>query len=428
MDFISELSRIINRAEEILSEYPLCDHCLGRLFARIGIGISNYERGLVLKTLLSLKLQEDYSQGKLDREKVALLAMHTGPPLTRLFEKLYGERVNAQRCYICGNMLSKDLFEKIARESCSKIHEYNPRSFVIGVSMDKEIIDRELEILVKYGIDTSESIKRELKREIGKIVKEICSITPDFSRPDVVVHVSVERDFKYSIAVHPSPLYISLRVWKIGRRIPRYPRGTVDNKGSLSIMGILREIFKESFMAEDVRVKTGGFESHDTRIVGLGRGIIVELKNPKLRDIPKATIARSAQRYSGILVLEPVGVVSKTMIDKIRELSRRGRKTYRVSVFVPEGISEADIVRLEESLKNSEILQVSRSRKVRRRIHIVKADVISSCIFEALVKCDAGVDVKRLIQCNNDEEITCFTRILGKTAIPLEIDLVHVEE
>jgi tRNA pseudouridine synthase 10 len=46
---------VLEKALEMLSKYPLCDHCLGRQFALLGYSIENNARGKALK--LSLTLQ-----------------------------------------------------------------------------------------------------------------------------------------------------------------------------------------------------------------------------------------------------------------------------------------------------------------------------------------------------------------------------------
>jgi len=53
--FSKLVENIVNKAESILIEYPLCNSCLGRMFAKYGIGLSNYDRGFTLKTLLAIK-------------------------------------------------------------------------------------------------------------------------------------------------------------------------------------------------------------------------------------------------------------------------------------------------------------------------------------------------------------------------------------
>ena len=49
---------ILEKAQRMLEEYPLCDHCLGRQFALLGHGIENDERGRAIKLALTLKAHE----------------------------------------------------------------------------------------------------------------------------------------------------------------------------------------------------------------------------------------------------------------------------------------------------------------------------------------------------------------------------------
>ena len=41
--------KILKSANKILSKYKVCDHCLGRVFAKIESGITNQKRGLTLR-------------------------------------------------------------------------------------------------------------------------------------------------------------------------------------------------------------------------------------------------------------------------------------------------------------------------------------------------------------------------------------------
>ena len=40
---------VLEKAFELLSKYPLCDHCLGRQFALLGYSMENNVRGSALK-------------------------------------------------------------------------------------------------------------------------------------------------------------------------------------------------------------------------------------------------------------------------------------------------------------------------------------------------------------------------------------------
>ena len=49
---------ILEKAQEMLEKYPLCNHCLGRQFALLGYGLDDEKRGESIKTLLTMKANE----------------------------------------------------------------------------------------------------------------------------------------------------------------------------------------------------------------------------------------------------------------------------------------------------------------------------------------------------------------------------------
>ena len=49
---------VLEKAFEILSKYPLCDHCLGRQFALLGYSMENNIRGQSLKVSLTLQAND----------------------------------------------------------------------------------------------------------------------------------------------------------------------------------------------------------------------------------------------------------------------------------------------------------------------------------------------------------------------------------
>ena len=48
---------VLEKAYELLSKYPLCDHCLGRQFALLGYSMENNVRGQALKVSLTIASQ-----------------------------------------------------------------------------------------------------------------------------------------------------------------------------------------------------------------------------------------------------------------------------------------------------------------------------------------------------------------------------------
>ena len=49
---------VLEKAFELLSKYPLCDHCLGRQFASLGYSMENNVRGSALKISLTLQAND----------------------------------------------------------------------------------------------------------------------------------------------------------------------------------------------------------------------------------------------------------------------------------------------------------------------------------------------------------------------------------
>ena len=49
---------VLEKAFEMLSKYPLCDHCLGRQFALLGYSMENNVRGKALKVSLTMQAND----------------------------------------------------------------------------------------------------------------------------------------------------------------------------------------------------------------------------------------------------------------------------------------------------------------------------------------------------------------------------------
>ena len=49
---------VLEKAFEMLSKHPLCDHCLGRQFALLGYNMENNVRGKALKVSLTMQAND----------------------------------------------------------------------------------------------------------------------------------------------------------------------------------------------------------------------------------------------------------------------------------------------------------------------------------------------------------------------------------
>ncbi len=438
--FSKLVENIVNKAESILIEYPLCNSCLGRMFAKYGIGLSNYDRGFTLKTLLAIKIHNEYTTNTPRREVHKILAENGGGQIASTYRKIYGEQIEPRKCHICSGKLGETLIEAIAREACSKLREYSASTFLVGIVLDREILERELEIIVKHGSDSTESIKRELKREIGKAIMETCNIQPDFAKPDVVLVISFDREFNYSISVEANPIFLTGKYWKNGRNISHIPWYTRSGgkKYPISIQEFIEYALKDLFEAEEVVIHAAGREDVDARMIGSGRPLIIEVKKPKRRSVPIDQVnSVLLEKYTiAPIRVEVYSESSRREIGLIKETSKQKKKVYRVSIYSSEPVNPSELQALEEFFSNREIkqrtptriLRRKKDRERRRRVYTVKTYMVSNRVFEALIHCDGGLYVKELVHGDNGRTTPSFSEYLGKKLIPFELDVVYVED
>lgn len=438
-DFVSTIRDLLSKAESVLLEYPLCNSCLGRLFAKYGFGLSNYSRGSMLKTLLSMKLYIMYSRGVVERDYVERIASNGGEDLESMYRKVAGVKTNVNKCYICGGLLSSSFINSVASNACKELVEYDISTFLVGVVVDRDILERELELIAKYGTSSAESIKREVKREAGKAISGLCGLRPDFTNPDAVLIIRLGRDLNYSMEVRINPLFLGGVYWKLGRRISHVP--WLEKGGRkrypLSVQEALESPLKSILRAEGVTIHAAGREDVDARTVGSGRPLIIEVKSPKRRRVELETLN---MQLADKLVNSPVRVeiistASRRDVLLLKETSRFKRKAYRVCVYSEADILPEELVLLERTFENREVSQRTptrilyrkRDKERLRKVYSVKTFYLSSRVFEAIVQCDGGLYVKELVHCDNGRTIPCFSGVLGKRLVPVELDVISVE-
>lgn len=441
-DFGKTLLEILSKAEQVLYDYPLCNSCLGRLFSRYGIGLANWERGFALKVLLAMKLYEDYLENKVSKDYVYRIAVNAGESIASMYAKISGvAKLEQRKCYICSNLYTTDLLLSIARDACKELQAFNAKTFLVGVRLSRVFVERELEVYSRYGFTSAESIKREIKREVGKLVRNLCGLEPDFTKADAVALVEVSSDFKYHVKVEPSPICFRGVYWKLGRRIshvPWYTRNGVK-KYPLSIQEVVEQALKDVFMSAKVVIHAAGREDVDARMLGSGRPLVIEVKEPRYRLVSTDSLNSLviAKLYNAPVRLAITGFSSKKEVRLIKESSKKKRKAYRITVYSLDGaVSEHELSFLEEFFKNRAVKQLTPTRILRRKkervrvreVHVLKAIPLSPRVFEVILLCDGGLYVKELVHCDEGRTSPCFSSVLGKRLQPAELDVLYVEE
>ncbi len=423
---------IVGKALEILKVRPLCDRCLGRFFARLGYGWSNKERGAALKKLIVMSYHERIREGDEGALKeFEEIAGNIGVHASSLYKLLFNKELEFKRCSLCGDRLESFIEEAVER-GYRVLSLYNISRFVVGVKMPNDLLELEEAIALQHGLKYWESIRNEVKREVGKAIESRYGLKVDFENPEAMLVIGFPE---LSMEVTIASLFIKGRYWKTGRMISQAYWPTVGGAKYYSIEQALYSIL-EVLGGESVVLHASGREDVDARMLGNGRPILIEVKAPRVRKPDLRVLEKVVSESSGGLVtLRLEGFARRSVVKAYKEEVAVRSKIYRALVAVDGGVSTDDL-RLLELLSGVVVLQRTPRRVLHRRkdivrskkLYQVKCRPLAGPLIECLIKASGGLYVKELV--NGDEGRTkpSFTEVLGRRAECIELDVLYVEE
>ncbi|AAL81263.1 tRNA pseudouridine(54/55) synthase Pus10 [Pyrococcus furiosus DSM 3638] len=379
---------ILEKAREILEEHQLCNHCLGRLFGKLGKG-TNEERGRAIRLLLSMETGKEYKE--------------------------------PEKCELCGGVFNN--LDKFA-ELCIKAAEgIEFETFWVGSRFPEEIEKKEEEIWRKFRVVSGEKITKEFNRELGKVIAVRYGKTPVKERPDVVFIV---EPFSEKVELQVNPIYVAGRYRKLIRGIPQTPAPGFKE----SIATIICRAFKKHFHGKCI-FKGAGREDVDVRMLGNGRPFVVEIKRPRKRKVNLKDIEEEINQSGKVEVLN-LRFITPEEAERI--LTTRHRKVYEAIVYVKDGITKEEVEKVVKSLKNAEIKQRtprrvlnSRADLVRvRKVYDVKGELIDDKHFKLRLVTDGGLYIKELISGDRGRTTPSVSEILGKEAWCEILDVLEV--
>jgi len=408
--FVEDLRspKILEIARRITQEYKLCNHCLGRIFARIGHGMTNYDRGKIIREALSQ------------------------------------EEVPIKDCELCNGMFSEENLMRYAKMIIEKTQEIEFYSFLIGSRFDSEVLMKEEEILNKTGSMYAESIKMEFNRELGKLVSKLTGKKGKVKRPDLTIIVDTRFDY---LEIIIAPVYIYGRYKKLVRGIPQskwlcpYCDGVgcekCNYRGTLyetSVQELIGDVALELFKGEGHRLHAMGREDIDARMLGNGRPFILEIIRPKRRNVDlKALEEKINARANGKIEVRLIRYA--TYDDVLRIKSYNPRKRYRAVVVFEKFVPKEDLIKALETLNGAEIKQwtplrvLHRRGNLLRRRKIYEARLIEYKGHEAIIELytDGGTYIKELVNGDMGRTTPNLSDLLRVQANVKELDVIEVD-
>jgi tRNA pseudouridine synthase 10 len=435
VDAVGSLADIGSKALRLLLEVPLCDRCLGRMFALLGRGLSNAERGRAIKTMLLMAVHRGIREGSEGyRELLEKLAPNMGDVASKLYQEVFGRRLEARSCFICGSKLDS-MLEAAAERASQLLREIDVRGFLVAARVDRDVKFREDELKRRFQLGYAESIAAEVRREVSKRIQAVLGLKPDFDKPDVVVVVDVPSG---NVELQLMPLLIEGVYWKVSRRVSqsawitrrgerRYPFSVEDGLFSLA----------ELYDAENVILHASGREDADARMLGTGRPFIVELKKPRKRRVGLDEATATANRYaSGLVEYRLVREARRGDVERVKGEVQRRAKLYKALVVVEDGVSDEELRMLEEFFRGRSIRQRTPRRVRHRRPDVVRERVvfevstrrISRRVFDAYILAEGGLYIKELVDGDGGDTTPSFAEKLGREAYCAELDVLAVYE
>ena len=401
----------------IIENEELCDHCLGRQFAKLGHGLENYERGAICREI------DDIDEESFVRDNI---------PEDYDF---------SDSCEVCDFVFEKmDHWVKLVVDSFER---YELSTFLIGIRPPNDVLAAEDELWEEYGIEWTEPIKTELSRLIGKRIEQELDIEVDFTRADINAVIEMEET-KDRVELQVNSLLIYGQYNKYSREIPQTEWHCRNCRGSgcdecdwtgknypTSVQEIIQEPFMRETKAIEAKFHGGGREDVDAKCLGR-REFVLELIEPLARDLDLEALQEEVNESQ-----EKVEIfdIQHTHKDKAADIKQKhADKKYRAEVELSEDVDEEQLEDLQQIV--GEIVQRTPNRVEHRRadknrhreVYSVEAKKLGKKKIELEVAAEAGTYIKELISSDEGRTEPSVSGVLGVEAECTELDVIEIEK
>jgi len=398
--------KIIKIADQILSKYSLCDHCLGRVFAKIGAELTNQEKGKNIRKHLKKHKKTDIDD-----------------------------------CWLCSGLINE--IPHFVDLILNSLEDYEFDTFLVGSKIDEDVLDKEKELLNFAGSEYSESIKTEINRETGKILEKKLGKEVNFENPTIMTVIDTSYDV---VNLQISSLFIYGRYKKFRRDIPQtkwlckicWGRGCkrCNYKGKLydtSVEELVAKIFLDAAKGTGDSFHGCGREDVDARMLGNGRPFVLEIINPKKRKLDLPIIMEEINSINK----DSIGINNIRFSDRneVNRLKDAGfRKKYRVILKGKSPINNEKLKKAVQSLRGKKINQLTPSRVAHRRADMVRQKYIYNCDVESIdgtiavltVEAESGTYIKELISGDDGRTKPSISEMIGVPCEVTELDVIEV--
>jgi tRNA pseudouridine synthase 10 len=408
---------ILDTARKILHEGPICDHCLGRQFAKLSTGLGNDQRGQALR--ITLAMQAGAEKDDTLQEELAKSAQN--------------------KCWVCNNLFTH--LDSWAEKAVSALSDYEYDNFLVGTKVTGLLAENEEIIWAQSGTTFAEPLKTELNREVGKRVEKITGKKANLKKPQIVALLDLEND---SVNVEINSLYIYGRYRKLVRGIPqtRWPcrecggKGCerCDNTGKMyqeSVDELIKPHLMAAARSEDTAFHGAGREDIDALMLGDGRPFVVEAKKPHVRKFDLEALESDINgKAEGKIEVLGLKFVESETVEQLK--SMKADKVYRLKII--HGTTEEKLKSCIDILSGTIIKQKTPTRVLHRRADLERMRKVHSVDMESfetnnavlVVNCEGGLYVKELVSGDGGRTVPSVASLTGSEAKVIELEVIKV--
>ena len=438
---------VLEKAYEMLSKYPLCDHCLGRQFALLGYSMENNVRGQALKVSLTMQANDLVAEKNVDGVKRLKVLATNGfsreaQETLKHLKKRLPKKDLAEKCGLCDGKF--ELVDSLTQKALEAIAGYEFTTYLVGIELPTKVEEREDEFKAAVNIGYGESIKHEFGRLLGKALCQRTGKEVDYLKPDLVV---VFNPFLEKVRVQVNPLFVAGRYRKLVRTIPQSKwfcsncRGRGCEKcggtGKLypeSVEELASKSLLEAAQGEETFFHASGREDIDARMLGSGRPFVIEVSKPKKRFVDLKQI--EAQVNAGAVGKVEVLNLRFTTKDVVRRLKKGegAQKEYSLLAEFENELSDEDLRIIEDKLSGICIKQQTPLRVMHRRADLIRERYIYQVKVKKVslkralmgIRCQGGLYVKELVSGDEGRTVPNVSDLLGNRAKTLKLDVLNV--
>ena len=407
-------------ARAVIDAGPVCDSCLGRVFADRSFGLSNADRGRGLHTAVAIADDEPY------------------------------ETVTPDECWVCDGECGR--FKQWADRAAAAVQTVDFDTYQVGTRTPPLIEENDRLLREDAGLDpdAGELFKSNFNREVGKRLGRQTDTEVDFGRPDIQFTLDLATD---RVDSQINSAFVYGRYRKLERDIPQTewpcrechgsgrrrgePCDHCDGEGYLypeSVEQLTAPVVEEAMDGSDATFHGAGREDVDAKMLGTGRPFVIEVDEPHRRRVDTDELEAEINEFAdGKVEVEGLRLASYEMVERVKELD--AAKTYRAIVAFDGDVSESALADAISEIGGATIEQETPQRVDHRRANKTRTREVLSASAEHNDARNAAVDIhgegglyiKELISSDEGRTEPSLAGLLGVGATVTTLDVLAVE-